>query len=432
MSEITCNEKTDYKNLNVEKLNPTEIDEKTLSFPIGWVKLTEKKVKFHEKKSDNNQTNTDQNDSETKIREEYKWHFPEYLEYDCCYFVLPDQIVKCPNCMKVKEMMSFSSYSDDVFIICSCHKSLTPMHTPENFEDLGSKINNNSNIDDLYSKLMPKSCYYSDVRNFIDNEGETNYEQQRLSNFKGDDNFTQQKVREMSELRLDDGHMSSYSPNFRGCFKILRLRDSNIPEHVYKSIVRSLKKGFDVDEDCYDQTKDDIDSYKFRHCKKDDSDQDDNNDHDNNDQDYGDTLIAKMGIIQIEEFSYYNTLVNFIIKNMKMHFGIEYTDGGRPWDEMDFLPIILPVLREKVARYYPNQLEMYDKLLKCVEPYWHFSASSNRHGYTKFLFDVAKFFGYKPYTPDSGHQLDDSSYMPLYNGICRCCNQRVYGLMGAD
>jgi hypothetical protein len=46
---------------------------------------------------------------------------------------------------------------------------------------------------------MPKSCYYSDVRNFIDNEGETNYEQQRLSNFKGDDNFTQQKVREMSE-----------------------------------------------------------------------------------------------------------------------------------------------------------------------------------------------------------------------------------------
>lgn len=97
-----------------------------------------------------------------------------------------------------------------------------------------------------------------------------------------------------------------------------------------------------------------------------------------------------------------------------------------------YLPVVLPILREKVLQHYPDRLEKYDELLRLIKPYWHFHEYENRQGFVKLVFDIAKFFGYKLHTYNSGCKLDINGYDKYYSGICHCCNKRVYGNIQLD
>lgn len=391
------------------------------NIPIEWIKLVEEKFAFNTKiiqnscnESENNSIEDEKSGSESEgekymnnliesnVSEIHKWQFPNNLDYNCCYFTIRGEIINeehvyCPNCMK-GQIISIANYDDDVYIRCQCYNSYTPMHTPQDFDEITTKASADSiNIEQISTLMtVPTNNFCFDIRNF------TNENDQTQISYAGDDELTQQKLRNMAELQIDNGHLSSFSPNYRGCCKIYKLNDPDIPKHVYNAIMHDI--------------------------------QNDINDKNNNDQIdnsiYDDVFVYKMGIIQVEEFCYQYDIVKFINKNLKIRFGIKDVDVM--CDNMGFLPIVMPVLREKVAQYYPKQLKSYDALTELIKHCWSFNYTQNRHGYTKFLFTVAKFFGFKPYTPDSGYSIDTNGCYILYNGICRCCDQRVYGMLCSD
>lgn len=375
------------------------------TFPIGWIKLTEQYFKFSsDKPSDKPFDKPFDKPSDKKTEFNTK--------YDSCFLTFEncdaEENVICPNCTKIN-FVNFATYNDDVYIQCECHNSYTPLHTPQNFESIEWDATDYKKIND---SMDPKYNFHFDARNFINDEGRINYYtyfKNDNERFKGDDELTKQKISEMSKFHMDDGHLSSYFPNYHGCFQLLNIDDSQIYDHVHQRILQLKQKfknikDYGKDRDLYTKG---LENEPIN-------------------------LISKMGIIRIEEFGEESTFIRVIHMKLKSHFGITCIESY-DINHLCYLPIALPILREKVANYFPEQLEKYDNLLRLIKPYWHFHESENRQGYTKLLFELVKFFGFNPYTVANIDKLQPFEIQnAIYNGICNCCGFRVYGIMSAD
>jgi len=103
-------------------------------------------------------------------------------------------------------------------------------------------------------------------------------------------------------------------------------------------------------------------------------------------------------------------------------------------EQILFLPVILRTFRPQIeTNFSPTTLIEFDKLLQIVEGFWSFYSKTNRHGYVKYIFDIAKFFGFRFYDRlTNSDKLEFYDDKILYRGVCRCCDDLVYSFMADD
>lgn len=373
----------------------------------------------------------DQKESDMKflsVGSKYKHPFCLVVDFKHTYNGQPSVI--CPNCYEVDaDNIQLGYCDDDVHYTCECYPQYNPAHTPQTEEGFPPP--------DCDKTEKYKQCAILPIVDGIQELTDKQIEEFQQLQIK----ITETALVKMSVLRDDGAFKTNMMPKHTTCMKHILPDSFEIPKEVHDKYIRNAGKKYE------DREVDPVEDHEVDPVADLEEDICIINVNDKDDPIKG-YRIFKMGIVEIMEFALEGEIKDFIIENLKNRFGLllhnpmyQKENGGAKMsyinaaeEQILFLPVILRTFRPQIeTNFSPTTLIEFDKLLQIVEGFWSFYSKTNRHGYVKYIFDIAKFFGFRFYDRlTNSDKLEFYDDKILYRGVCRCCDDLVYSFMADD